>query len=966
MLKIKKTLLFRALFCAVVFLLVLTITGTSVAMTYEMTVNEFLGIQDGQPSNENENILFDCSYDNLDDLIAAKKQVIAETEGEGAVLLKNDGVLPLAKGSKVSLFGRTTVDPIYGGTGSGSVDTAIAVDLVTALGEVYSVNKALVDFYKTSKLTRISGKDTFVAEVPYGEYTQSVKDTYSQYGDAAIITLGRVGGEGSDLATGEYGDGTNYLLLNNDEKQLLDAVNKNFNKIIVLLNTVNAMEVGWLEEYGVDACLWIGGLGLTGSQGVADILCGEINPSGRLVDTYAANPLSSPAILNHGSFQFTNSADITAKTGFSGSNNYYLVQQEGIYVGYRYYETRYADCVLGQGNANSSVGTYNSTEGWNYTDEVNYTFGYGISYTQFTQKLDSVNDNGTILEVKVTVKNIGSNAGKEVVQVYVQPPYTEYDKQKAIEKSAVQLVGFAKTDLLEKDGEQQLTITVDKADFASYDANGEKTYILDEGNYFLAIGSDAHDALNNILAAQGYSTADGMDYNGVADKAYSWHEEFDKTTYSVSKTGEKITNQFDDVSLGYWGVESKTLTRSDWENSWPSPQTGLTATAGMIDRFMPNAGYTAGSTDISSVTTGANNDVRLYDLIGADYEDERWDKLLDQLTLDEMALAIGVSIHTIKAINSVGAPPFVSYDGPAGITAVIPETKDKTKYDKTLQGGGFNVAVVLASTWNEEIIKKVGEIMGNEGIYIGVHGVYGPAANIHRSPYSGRNFEYFSEDPFISGKIGAAEVKGLQSKGVIPFVKHFALNDCETKREGLSTFATEQSIREISLRGFQDIFEEGNALAVMNGLNRVGCDWTGHSYALMTQVLRNEWGFKGFVDTDMAMANPYMTYKNGLMAGTDTWLSSSASTVANPLSEDLRSDLKLVKYARQATHRILYVIVNSAAMNGVSRDSTFASGGEWWKTTFYVVDALLGCATLALGGVIVWVELFKRSKKNED
>lgn len=962
----RKTMLFRLLFCVVVFLFAFMLTGSSVAYTYETAVNDFLGIRSDTPSDGTGEVVYECDYKTLDDLITAKRDIVAEVEGEGAVLLKNNGALPLKNGSKVSLFGRTTVDPIYGGTGSGSVDTTIAVDLVSAFGKVYSVNNALIDFYKASKLSRTSGRETLVGEVPYEEYTKNVLDSYVNYNDAAIVTIGRVGGEGSDLVVSEYGDGNNYLLLNDVERKMIKAVTDNFEKVIVILNSANAMEVGWLDEYGIDACLWVGGIGLSGADGIADILCGKVNPSGRLVDTYAANPASAPAVQNQGQFEFTNSSSITNKTGFSKSNNYYLVQQEGIYVGYRYYETRYADCVMGQGNASSNVGAYKSSSGWNYAEEVDYPFGYGLSYTSFSQVIDEVEDNGKTLKVKVTVRNDGEVAGKEVVQVYVQSPYTEYDKNNLIEKSAVQLVAFAKTNLIEKGGEQQITLLIDKADFASYDARGEKTYILEEGDYYLAIGTSAHDALNNIFANQGYTTATGTDYDGEPEKAYKWNEKADKTSYSVSKTGVKITNVFDDVSLDYWGIGIKMLTRSDWQNSWPTPQTGITATEEMIKRFMPNAGYTEGSADVSSVITGANNDIKLYDLKGVDYDDEKWDKLLDNLTTDEMAQAIGVTIHTIKAIDSVGSPPFVSYDGPAGITAVIPETKDKTKFDKQLQGGGFNVAVVLASTWNEQLIQKVGELMGDEGLYIGVHGVYGPGANIHRSAYSGRNFEYFSEDPFISGKIGAAETKGLQSKGVIPFVKHFAMNDCETNREGLSTFASEQSLREIALRGFQDIFEEGNALAVMNGLNRVGCDWTGHSYALMTSVLRNEWGFKGFVDTDMAMANPYMTYKNALAAGTDTWLSSTTSTVTRQLAVALKSDVTLLWYARQSMHRILYVIANSSAMNGVGRNSSFAGGNEWWKTGLCVADILSGLGVLALGCVTVLTETKKRSGKEDE
>lgn len=583
-----------------------------------------------------------ASTDNgmsLDEWKKAADQLVEDVTSEGIVLLKNQNqTLPLAKGSKVTLFGRSSVDLVLGGTGAGNINTDYVVDLKSAMEDDgrFTINSTIWDFYKTydgkDGYVRSNGgymgakpEDIYTAEVPVSEYTDEVKQSYIDYNDAAIVVFSRVGGEASDMPTGAFGDGEKYLALQPAEEALLKEIKNSgaFDKIIAVINTSNAMELSWVdqEEYGIDACLWIGGVGQSGSRAVAKVLDGEVNPSGRLSDTYAADSFSSPAMQNFGDFTFTNANEINSSIGEANNGTKYVVYREGIYVGYRYYETRYSDGVTDPAgtNALSSAGAFVG-DTWNYDNEVCYPFGYGLSYgaedgLPFAQEVVSskMSDDGLEMQVKVT--NNGTAAGKNVVELYAQQPYT----CGGIEKSAVQLVGFDKTDILEPGQSETVTITVPKKEFSSYDYRTDKTYVLDAGDYHFAIGNSAHDALNNILAAQGKTVEDGMDAEGDAEKVYLWNNA-KKTLLNVSYSGDEVTNRFDDASLEYYGEDTDYLTRSDW-STFPESYTDLTATADMMAAIDAEGSYEPGSSDTSAIITGQDNQMTLAKMYGVPFDD---------------------------------------------------------------------------------------------------------------------------------------------------------------------------------------------------------------------------------------------------------------------------------------------------------------------------------------------------------
>ena len=697
-----------------------------------------------------------ASTDNgmsLDEWKKAADQLVEDVTSEGIVLLKNQNqTLPLAKGSKVTLFGRSSVDLVLGGTGAGNINTDYVVDLKSAMEDDgrFTINSTIWDFYKTydgkDGYVRSNGgymgakpEDIYTAEVPVSEYTDKVKQSYIDYNDAAIVVFSRVGGEASDMPTGAFGDGEKYLALQPAEEALLKEIKNSgaFDKIIAVINTSNAMELSWVdqEEYGIDACLWIGGVGQSGSRAVAKVLDGEVNPSGRLSDTYAADSFSSPAMQNFGDFTFTNANEINSSIGEANNGTKYVVYREGIYVGYRYYETRYSDGVTDPAgtNALSSAGAFVG-DTWNYDNEVCYPFGYGLSYgaedgLPFAQEVVSskMSDDGLEMQVKVT--NNGTAAGKNVVELYAQQPYT----CGGIEKSAVQLVGFDKTDILEPGQSETVTITVPKKEFSSYDYRTDKTYVLDAGDYHFAIGNSAHDALNNILAAQGKTVEDGMDAEGDAEKVYLWNNA-KKTLLNVSYSGDEVTNRFDDASLEYYGEDTDYLTRSDW-STFPESYTDLTATADMMAAIDAEGSYEPGSSDTSAIITGQDNQMTLAKMYGVPFDDtETWDKLLNQLTTEEMTRIVTGS--ALSTIPSIAYPAMFMKDGPQG-------NQLRTYVEDGTSATGFCGEVLRACSFNRDLMYEVGTAMGEDWYRTETVGAYTPAVNIHRTPYAGRNFEYY-------------------------------------------------------------------------------------------------------------------------------------------------------------------------------------------------------------------------------
>ena len=868
--------------------------------------------------NEDPNaVYYKGDYATTEERLAAGADVVYQTEAEAATLLMNESnALPLAAGNKISLFSTSSVNVVYGGTGSANVDSSTCDNLKQAAEKAgLVVNETLWNFYtegEGSEYVRVTGDmwpwspTTALGEAPWSAYTEEVKASFTEYGDAAVVVLSRVGGEDDDLQFQTY----NYLELDATEKEMLQNIKALkdqgvFKKVIVLVNTSNALQMDFLKgnPYGVDSVLWIGGVGQTGLNAVCDILAGKINPSGSLVVTYCYDNYSAPAMVNFAPMVYGGYEE----SGLSDTADTYMAYQEGIYVGYKYYETRYEDTVMGKGN----------TAGYDYHADVAFPFGYGLSYTTFEYNNYTVNYNAAedVFEIKVTVTNTGDVAGKETVQIYGQSPYTQYDIDNGVEKAAVQLVGFGKTQILKPGASETLNITVKRGELASYDANKAQTYILEAGDYYLTAATDAHNAVNNILAAKGFTANDGMDDAGNVEMVHKYVQDaFDAETYSVSANGTKITNQVSDTDLNYYeGSDTKVtyLSRNDWEGTYPKQSVSVVLNDRMIADldaliYDPSAYET-----VPMPTLGADNGLTLFDLIGKDYDDPNWAKLLEQMTFAEMADLIGDAFHWTMPIESINAPGTRDENGPQGLTASL--FKFGAKIDTT----ALTSEDLMAATFNTELAYANGRVMGNDCVDNGYAVLYGPGANIHRTAYSGRNFEYYSEDGFLSGQMCKYEVRGIEELGAKVVIKHFALNDHENERVGISIWANEQSIREIYLKAFQYAFEEENASGVMTSYTRWGTTWSGSDYGLITGILRNEWGCQGMVISDNC--RNHMDAISGVMAG-----SSSYDDMMDGKTGDLmeyENDPVAVTAMVEACHTILYTVANSLGMNGVGKDT---------------------------------------------
>ena len=774
------------------------IFGNYMAMTWNTIISRFFNHQTYRIEKIDDSVQIDDQYYKSDfsdeaALTEHNAEVAERIEAEGMVLLKNEGsALPLSTSAdnkaKVSLFSVSSVDMVYGGTGSGSIDTSTAPTLRNVLeGVNFEVNGTLWDYYRSQHdagYDRSSpnwrGGQFEIKEVPWANVQAAAGSTFSEYNDAAIVVIARSGGEGSDLTAQNFaetenvaGNSGSYLELSTEEADMLEAVTASFEKVIVLVNANNALELGWLDEYDIDAALWIGGVGQTGLYAVADALVGEVVPSGRLVDTYAyaydAN--SAPAAQNAGSnFWIENKPSSAA---WVNESDQYAVYAEGIYVGYRYYETRYEDVVLGRAN----------TGDYDYNATVQYPFGYGLSYTTFSYSDFSAEADGDTFTVSLSVTNTGGRPGKDVVQIYGQSEYTQYDIDNKVEKSAVELMGFDKTDVLDPGESETVTINVEKEQFASYDYTNAKTYILDAGTHYLAFGTNAHDALNNILAAKGKTVSDGMTAAGDADMAYAWTQTSrDTDTYSEdSTTGTPIVNRFDSADIRNYtdGSNFNYLTRNNWTGTFPTAFADRTDEKGeryktfsqtIIDGFAPNYVEDKDAYTMPEVAEKIEEGLNLATLIGVEYDSEAWEDFLNALTPEAMLYTVRMGGYGNPENAELNIPATTAKDGPAGISATL---------IGGTQGMAYPTEVVVASTWNVELAEEMGIAVGNDAMFADVQAWYAPAMNTHRTAYGGRNFEYYSEDGFLSGKIGANVVKGAESKGLYCYVKHFAVNDGE-------------------------------------------------------------------------------------------------------------------------------------------------------------------------------------------
>lgn len=923
--------------CAVLIALVVILLAGATAVAIPLSNNyaSMISMALGQSAVKTEGgsnpTYYESAYSTEEDMAKHAEEMCQELEREGMVLLINENqTLPLKQEAKISLMGQNSVDLVYGGAGAGSVDTSKAGTMKEAMESAgFEVNQTLWDFYDTGagsacrkEVPSVTGQGNLAAhEVPQSEYTDEVLKSLEEYNDAAIVVIGRGGSESMDLPA-------EYLEFTKEELDLIRLSRENFDKVVLVLNITNPMNLSALEEYEIDACLWVGALGQRGVYAIGEALNGTVNPSGRLVDTYAYEPGLAPAAVNFGDYTIVNSQ---VKAG-----NKYMVYAEGIYVGYRYYETRYEDVVLGNEDAAN----------YDYQSQVQFPFGYGLSYTEFAWSDYKVTENADDFTVSVTVENTGDAAGKETVQVYLQSPYTKYDRENEIEKASVELAGFAKTGLLEPGEKETVAINVPKEALKVYDRKGYGTYILEKGEYFLAAGKNAHDALNHILSAKGKTEAEGMTEEGDKAMAYAYtQKKTDSDTYALSaETGEKIQNQMEDVDICNYDEDFAYLSRSDWSGTWPEVYGGgkLEASEELLKALELPEVKEDGNAQMPEfeAVTNETGELKLADMIGADFEDKRWDDLLNQISKKELYDLVRHGGYGTYAVSSIGLPGTIHKDGPAGISS-------------TLAGGNLSCMayppeVVVASTWNAELVEAFGRLVGEDSLSSGVSVWYAPAMNIHRTARSGRNFEYYSEDGFLSGKMGAAEVAGFQSMGGIVTIKHFALNDQETNRIGGAIFSNEQAAREIYLKPFELAITEGNANGIMSSMNRVGARWMGAHEGVMTNIVRNEWDFQGFVITDQtSFPNfDYCDIRAGLAAGNDMWLN-TANNMWALKEEELTAEV--MQNVRQAAHRFLYVAANSNAMNGVDRDTKVMNVKAGWQKL--IPPLVIVMALIFIGGM---------------
>lgn len=989
--------LWRGLASAGSLVVVLSLFGSSLAFSYKGAINSALHVQTSRLVNEGasgDNIYFksefgDFNAENQARLIEATFEQNINEVAEGAVLLRNrDNALPLKENErKVTLFGHASYDPAYKSSSAGSrpnFGTKYAVDLRQALlDDGYEINQTLFDAYGKSTVSRGQVMDFGLGfpirvmdgsavnqEEPADFYTPELQGTFADYNDVAIVVFAREASEGNDMNMIDT-DGRSSLALHQNEEDLLEMVkNAGFGKIIVLLNSPYQMELEWLDKYNIDACLLIGEPGSQGFRGVSSILTGETNPSGHLVDTYAANSLSAPACVNSGTQtpKYENADAISEEIGADENANYMNFQAEGIYVGYKYYETRYEDAVLKQGNASGANGASNGAASWKYQDEVTFPFGYGLSYTSFEQTLDSVTYDEATDEyhVLVTVKNTGDTAGKSVVQVYAQTPYGDYEETNRVEKSAVQLTGFGKTGTLQPGASEQVEVTVDRYLLASYDYTNAKGYILSSGDYYFAIGDDAHDALNNILAAKnasGMVDADGNAVAGNAGKTWQWTQnELDKDSYRVSSAGVEVTNQFDDCDLNYWVEGAGTyLSRSDWNGTYPTEQTTVAATAEMIDQLDGDTYVKPADAPTAAEATrdfGQNKGITLAEMRDVAWEDEdAWNEYLNQMTLEEMASTLSCSSGR-RAVESVVLPATTVGDGVDGCMGKYPYAYDGIENFSTTCYANKGT---LTATWNPELYQRRGELMGEEALWCKQMEVWCIGADLHRTPFGGRNYEYMSECSIMSYLASIPEVKGMESKGVLAGVKHFTGNDQEFDRHGVSTFFNEQAFREGSLRGFEGALRVAEATSLMQSFNRLGCEWASSKTALNRGVCLGEWGFQGHLETDGtdSASSGYMShYATSLAAGSDTYCLNEGMATDSILKQIKDTDDGyLVQCVKEQAKHFHYAASRSCALNGISETAHIEYLTPWWQTAIYAVD--ISAVVLE----VLWLVLLVRSKR---
>lgn len=964
---------------------------------------------------------------NTDALVQAHRDMGIRIAEEGSVLLKNEGgrALPLAGNEKVTLMGyRSTAAYAVHGMDIGSPEaSAQNISFRDSLKEVgFEVNDVVADAYETvsagtnytaSTVNRLRGTGYYVTDITaenqrYNIAEPSVSeisaqageaafnDSISEYGDVGIVVLGRPSSEQGDYYTGDVGRNAdsfknskskNILSISDGERDLLNFAKDKFKKVVLVVTTANAMELSDDVLDGVDAILWAGYPGNYGFIGVANILAGKANPSGRLADTYAADSAASPAMANYGLYIYSNAGDF-GENGLNYTDHFggaYLVQAEGIYTGYKYYETRYEDSVLGRGNATSAsgVGAYNDTGAWNYADEVTYPFGYGLSYTTFTQKIEDVkpSEDGRTATVSVSVENKGGMDGKSVIQLYGQSPYTAG----GVEKASVQLLAYEKVEVA-AGATESVDVTVDMQYLASYDSEGAGSYIMEQSDdYYFALGCNAagegaHAAINNILADKGYSTENNaaMDADGDADASWKFSWDLPEDTFATSKSGEEVSNRLDDADFNHYKDGAVTyLSRSDWQGTWPKEYTGLSVTQDMLS-YLQNDFYKASSGDVSEIEFGGEGEYNFTDMFGSDFDDEKWQDVLGKITLESAVRYTAGGNRTFQQIDEISFISGSAYteNGSVGIGKTLSQQSDPNSpwyVDTTDKNASYNAnsyggATLMASTWSKELMKEMGELWGNDALFINIPMVWAPSINIHRTPYNGRNGEYYSEDGVLSGYTALSVGEGAISKGLITAIKHFAFNSQETSRNGISTFMTEQTAREGELRGFQIALEgvtgadgkRTSVLGIMTAYNRLGATYVGAHYGLMHDILRGEWDFNGYATSDLVQGNSsYMPYVESIVAGTtnfDTSVSGDNTVWGQSvyaIMDEIDEDPVMLAALKEDMHYSLWAFSQTNLANWMTDTTRVVWVWNWWRAAYIGTEIVSGIVIAA--GVIMYI-----------
>ena len=887
---------------------------------------------------------------------AKATELVNEITADGVVLAKDeDGILPVASGSKLNVFGWASTNPCYGGTGSGALNTAYPVtDLLTGLHDAgIETNEELSKFYTDYKADRPSvgmvAQDWTLPEPNVSLYTDEMMENAKAFSDTAMVVITRVGGEGADLPTdmasvvdgswirrvaqaygsergtayynGTYDDslnegndwdkGDHFLQLSNREEDLLDLVTANFDNVILVYNGANAFQMDFLKDYPqIKGVLLCPGTGQSGFEGFGKVVSGEVNPSGRTVDTYVSNLKNAPWWNNFGDFKYTNTEELNSDSSFfdpEGTTPSFVNYVEGIYVGYKFYETAADEGLI------------------NYDDEVVFPFGYGLSYTSFTKEMSGITNDGTSLNFTVTVTNTGSVAGKDVVEIYSDPPYTNG----GIEKSTANLLDFAKTNELAPGESQTIEFSIPVEDLASYDYQTNGCYVLEAGDYVISANDDSH----NVADSQTYTVASDIVYN----------ESNKRGSDAVA-----ATNEFD-----FAEGEITYLSRADGFANY-AEATAAPATYEMTDEqkaafdnahTYTEAGYqNDDDANAADITTGAKNGLKLVDLRGVDYNDAKWDQLLDQMTIDEMQQTIGFGGYQTAAVSSIEKVRTNDCDGPASINNNF----------TGVGSVGFPAATLIGMTWDKELAYAFGDSIGEMANEMDTSGWYGPAMNIHRTAFAGRNFEYYSEDGVLSGRMASNAILGAQEHGVYAYMKHFALNDQEGNRTSMAaTWSNEQAIREIYLKPFEISVKDADCHAVMSSFNYIGTRWAGGCKELLKNVLRGEWGFVGFVETDYFGVYGYMTADQGVRNGSDLMLCTTGNDF-NTVTVLTNSSKQAL---REASKNILYTVVNSRAYAAENLNPGMAK----WEIIMIGADVLVALLIVALE-----IKTFKSYKKRKE